>query len=257
MTAPHHVPGVDGLTGRVPRWVLGVSMAGTGLIDVGAFWLSATALTNLAQRAGLAWFEAWMWPVIVDGMMIVSTVAIVALRPHGRRAVAYPWMLLIAGSGVSVVANTAHALVTRAGSLPAPLAGLMAAVPPLVLLASTHLTVELARRSGRPEIPVAAAAPTAQAMPAEKLLPASPRARALSGAPTSADLTALVARPPVSVEAPASEIEPAKRTEKELERRRRARQLRTQGLSNAQIAAELGVHKSTVGRWLSPSADTT
>src|SRR5699024_9343721 len=71
------------------------------------------------------------------------TVAVVAL--DGHRTAWYPWSLLIAGALVSVTANAAHALIAAVLSVPGLLAATVAAVPPLVLLASTHLTVILIR----------------------------------------------------------------------------------------------------------------
>ena len=127
-------------------WAVVVARAGTVLIDVCAFWLSATTLTDLARRAGIDPMQAWMWPVIVDGMIVVATVAIVALARHGTRSTVYPWTLLIACAAVSVTANCMHALVATNSDLPPQLAASVAAVPPLVLLAATHLTVQLGRR---------------------------------------------------------------------------------------------------------------
>ena len=47
---------------------------------------------------------------------------------------------------VSVTANAIHAVVTADADVPSVLAASVAAVPPLVLLAITHLTVILTRR---------------------------------------------------------------------------------------------------------------
>ena len=43
----------EGAQPAVPRWVAGTAVAGTVLIALGAFWLSFTALTDLATRAGI------------------------------------------------------------------------------------------------------------------------------------------------------------------------------------------------------------
>jgi ACR3 family arsenite efflux pump ArsB len=47
-------------------------------IAVGAFWLSFTALADLARSSGIAATQAWAWPLIVDGIIVVGTVAVVA-----------------------------------------------------------------------------------------------------------------------------------------------------------------------------------
>ena len=79
------------------------AVAGTVFIAVGAFWLSFTSLADLARRSGIGAGQAWAWPLIVDGIIVVATVAVVALA--GTRASWYPWALLIGGASVSVTAN--------------------------------------------------------------------------------------------------------------------------------------------------------
>ena len=86
------------LQGR--RWTVITSVAGTVFVAAGAFWLSFTALADLALRSGIGAGQAWAWPLIVDGVIVVSTVAVVALA--GEKAAWYPWTLLIGGAAVSV-----------------------------------------------------------------------------------------------------------------------------------------------------------
>ena len=131
------------MSARRPAWGWAVVTTATGtvLIGVGAFWLSFMALADLAARSGIAPGQAWIWPLLVDGLIVVSTIAVVAL--DGRRGAWYPWALLICGALVSVAANALHSVVAADASVPAVLAATVAAVPPLVLLANTHLTVVL------------------------------------------------------------------------------------------------------------------
>lgn len=130
-------------TGAGRRWAAVTAIAGTVFIAAGAFWLSFTALADLADRSGVGQGQAWAWPLIVDGIIVVSTVAVVALA--GQRSAWYPWTLLAAGAVVSVTANAIHAVVAADADVPGVLAASVAAVPPLVLLAITHLTVILTR----------------------------------------------------------------------------------------------------------------
>jgi len=123
-------------------WLTGVGVAGTILIASGAFVLSFTALTDLAASAGIRPSLTWIWPLIVDGLIVVSTIGAVALA--GRTGVWYCWMLLIGASGLSVTANAIHATL-HATAVAGWLASVIAAVPPLVLLAVTHLTVVIGR----------------------------------------------------------------------------------------------------------------
>lgn len=191
------------------------AIVGTVFIAAGAFWLSFTSLSDLARRSGVRPGQAWIWPLIIDGIIVVATVAAVALaRSH---AAWYPWMLLIAGAAISVAANAIHAVVAETTEVPLPLAAAVASVPPLVLLAITHLTSILMR------------APRTTA-PAEDnaLTPATAKSRVR--VPTAAD----VRREPTGVLAP----------------REDASSLRALGWSNSAIARQLGVHPSTIGRWL-------
>lgn len=136
------IPGdVQRPTGRLAVWT---AVAGTVFIAAGAFWLSFTALADLGRRSGVDARQAWAWPLIVDGIIVVATVSVVALAE--QREAWYPWLLLMAGAAVSVAANAIHAVVAADADVPAALAGAVAAVPPLVLLAITHLTVVLTRR---------------------------------------------------------------------------------------------------------------
>jgi DNA-binding transcriptional ArsR family regulator len=185
----------------VPRWVAGTAVAGTIAIAIGAFWLSFTALADLARRSGIGNSQAWAWPLIVDGIIVVATISVVALHEHGAQATRYPWTLLIAGAAVSVAANAVDAVVSADAVVPPALAASVSAVPPLVLLAITHLTVELARRSRRRPMGAAADGPGS--------------------------------------------------------RREAAARLRAAGRSYRQIAESLGIHPSTVGRWLEPERRPT
>ena len=213
--------------GRRGRVAVGTATAGTVLIAGLAFWLSFTALTNLAERSGVAERQAWAWPLIVDGLIVVATVAVVAL--DRKRAAWYPWLLLMAGTLVSVTANALHATVAADPSVPGLLAGCVAAVPPLVLLASTHLTVVLVRSH-----------------------------RALTNAPSEVSSE----EPEAGEDSVPSEVSGAvgvlvtDAASESGDRRELAARLRVGGWSNKAIARELGVAPSTVGRWF-PKPDTT
>lgn len=201
----------EGAQPAVPRWVAGTAVTGTVLIALGAFWLSFTALTDLATRAGIPGNQAWVWPLIVDGIILVATLSVVALAPQGRRATWYPWTLLVVGAGLSVTGNAIHAVVASDASLASWMAATISAVPPLVLLAITHLTVVLTTQVTSPP----------------------PRADAPS------HLTSGEA-PPATAAGPARS-----RDDRIVEAQAR----RADGWSNRRIARHLRVHPSTVGRW--------
>ncbi|QZY51290.1 MULTISPECIES: DUF2637 domain-containing protein [Microbacteriaceae] len=198
---------------RGGRVAVATAVAGTVFIAAGAFWLSFTALADLARRSGIEAGQTWAWPLIVDGIIVVATVAVVALAR--QRSAWYPWVLLAAGALVSVTANAIHAVVAADADVPGVLAASVAAVPPLVLLAITHLTVILTRPASEPVPP-----PLAD----EETTPAG-------GLPESQAV----------ILTPAPERTPMREV---------AVRLRdAEGWSNKAIARHLGVHPSTVGRW--------
>ncbi len=223
---------LDRQTGR--RWAVLTAVAGTVFIAAGAFWLSFTALADLASRSGVGAGQAWAWPLIVDGIIVVATVSAVALAGH--RSAWYPWALLIGGAAVSVTANAIHAVVAADADVPGVLAASVAAVPPVVLLAITHLTVILTR-----PLPATDDLGPAKQPKEHSAVPAEPRLIALATPPN--------AGAPVEA-SPAIEATPRRRTAAaSTGRRERAEELRRQAWSNKRIARELGVHPSTVGRW--------
>lgn len=126
----------------VARAALSVAIIGTAFIAAGAFWLSFAALADLAGRAGVPSGQTWVWPLVVDGLIVVSTVAVFALRGYARTLTAYPWALLAGGVVVSVAANGVHAALNIT-DVPTAVAVIVASVPPVALVASTHLSALL------------------------------------------------------------------------------------------------------------------
>ncbi|GAB4584460.1 hypothetical protein Ntsu_22920 [Nocardia sp. IFM 10818] len=100
--------------------------------------MSFTKLTALAELNGVSAGQAWMLPVIIDGLQVVATVATAAMS----RKRWYPWMLLLAGAVISIAGNVAYAEAATPGNL---VAKAIAALPTLVVLVATHLTIMLAR----------------------------------------------------------------------------------------------------------------
>ncbi|MCA0437821.1 MAG: DUF2637 domain-containing protein [Actinobacteria bacterium] len=235
---------------RSRRWAVRTAVAGTVLIAAGAFWLSFTALADLAARSGVGGGQAWAWPLIVDGIIVVATVAVVALA--GQRSAWYPWALLIGGAAVSVTANSLHAVVAADADVPGVLAAAVAAVPPVVLLAITHLTVILTRAHRITDTPVCVDTVPDDLAIADAGRDAIPAPRTEPAAQTPQDVTApaeiapAVSFDPGPVPVEESDERPSIRV---TDRRDRAAQLRGQGWTNRKIARELGVHPSTVGRW--------
>lgn len=172
-----------------------------------------------------------------------------------------------------MTANSLHAVVAADADVPGVLAAAVAAVPPIVLLAITHLTVLLTRTHHRPA-PAAESSPEPAdagstwpppaGEPRDSIgkenpwpLPA-PDHEARPGGEASAVEPGEAVRPVVSAEA----VELTERAdssvgpEAAVDRRELAASLRDQGWSNKAIAQHVGVHASTVGRWLAEPTST-
>lgn len=140
--------------------------ATTGVVALaaGSFALSYDALHQLAVANQVPRPLAWIWPLIVDGFIIVASLAILHAVQHGRTA-RYPWSLLVAFSTLSVAFNVLHAP-------PTAIARLVAAIPPLTLV----LSFELLMRQLRDRTAATAKAhPVTEPQNAAVRLPAKPR----------------------------------------------------------------------------------
>ncbi|ALF00903.1 hypothetical protein SEA_JSQUARED_35 [Mycobacterium phage Jsquared] len=115
---------------------LRVATAGTVAVGGMAFALSFTALSELSADNGVS--QAWLIPLVVEGGMVVATAATVTLKDHRWLA----WTMMVLSSLAAVVGNVVHAQPHGV------IAMVIAAIPPLWLLASAHLTVMLVRQDG-------------------------------------------------------------------------------------------------------------
>jgi hypothetical protein len=180
-------PAVRKPAAPLSRPIIAVGIGSTVLIAVGAFVLSFASLTDLAVRSGIDANLAWIWPIIVDGLIVAATVAIVALAGHDRKTLAYPWALLGLGAVVSTAANAVHAIVSVNqvnGGVPPVVSAIMAAIPPVVLLAITHLTVLLVQK--------AAPAPAPKKKPAKTSARAARKAEPVPAAASPAKMPVAV-----------------------------------------------------------------
>jgi hypothetical protein len=112
----------------------------TVVIAVASFVLSFSSLWNLAARSAWPIRLAWLWPVIVDGTIVLATMAIVTLAGYRdqRGSRRYFWAVLCAAAVVSVSGNAVHALIPGTAPLVPWLSAVIACVPPIALLATTH-----------------------------------------------------------------------------------------------------------------------
>jgi Protein of unknown function (DUF2637) len=104
---------------------LGVVVA--AVIALCSYAVSATSLYALGCQAGYAAWQALAVPVVADGPAIYGMVRILSRARRGAKGAGYGWLLVIAGSAVSIAGNVAHAQPGLVGR------GIAAAIPLAVL----------------------------------------------------------------------------------------------------------------------------
>lgn len=123
-------------------------MALTVAIALMAFILSFDALRTLAVACGVQPGLSWMFPLIIDAPVLAFTWATWVFKTRGLGQ-AYPWAMLLVFSAVSLVGNALHAhpVETNGLLLPDWGASLLMTMPPVALLATSHMIVRAASRS--------------------------------------------------------------------------------------------------------------
>jgi hypothetical protein len=116
------------------RWTYRVSAAGVLLLAAAAFTLSYDALHQLALDSRVRPALAWLWPVVIDGTIVVALLTVLAAKRAAARA-GYPWVLAGLFSAASVAFNIAHAP-------DRPVAQLVFAMAPVALVLTTHLLMQ-------------------------------------------------------------------------------------------------------------------
>jgi Protein of unknown function (DUF2637) len=116
------------------RWTYWTSAAGVIVLAGAAFTLSYDALHQLALDSRVRPALAWLWPVVIDGTIVVALLTVLAANRAARRA-GYPWALAGLFSAASVAFNIAHAP-------DRPVARLVFAMAPVALVLTTHLLMQ-------------------------------------------------------------------------------------------------------------------
>ncbi|MGW0021603.1 DUF2637 domain-containing protein [Rhodococcus sp. NPDC003382] len=141
-SAPANATTVSGF-----MWCAGIAI--TVVIGAAGFILSFIALRDLCIQAGQPREIAFLFPVIVDGTILQATMGVVSRRhdPDARR---FFWKILIGAATVSIAGNAIHAVLTHAPGFNPVLAAVIATLPPISLLASTHALTVQGRRATSP-----------------------------------------------------------------------------------------------------------
>jgi hypothetical protein len=146
------------------RWTYRISAGGVLVLAAAAFTLSYDALHQLALNSRVRPGLAWMWPVVIDGTIVVALLTVLAAK-RAAAPTGYPWALAGLFSAASVAFNIAHAP-------DRPVAQLVFAMAPVALVLTTHLLMQQASwRRPAPDL----AAPEAEHQAGPE--PARPHAR--------------------------------------------------------------------------------
>ncbi|HEV2919841.1 MAG TPA: DUF2637 domain-containing protein [Actinomycetota bacterium] len=132
------------------RWTYRTSAAGVVVLAAAAFTLSSDALHQLALDGRVRPALAWLWPVVIDGTIVVALLTVLAAKRAATQA-GYPWTLAGLFSTASVAFNIAHAP-------DRPVAQLVFAMAPVALVLTTHLLMQQVgwrRATSGPTAPVA------------------------------------------------------------------------------------------------------
>lgn len=134
------------MNSRAMRWVYRTVPLGSSLIVAAAsFALSFVALRDVAARtAAVPGYLAWLVPIVIDGGVMCASAVIWAGVAMGRKRQVFPFFVVFVLVAISVVVNAAHAG-------PTVLAKVIAALPPLVLLATLELVAISTRATSTPE----------------------------------------------------------------------------------------------------------
>jgi hypothetical protein len=116
------------------RWTYRVSATGVLVLAGAAFTLSYDALHQLALDSRVRPALAWLWPVVIDGTIVVALLTVLAAKRAAIKS-AYPWALAGLFSAASVAFNIAHAP-------DRPVAQLVFAMAPVALVLTTHLLMQ-------------------------------------------------------------------------------------------------------------------
>jgi hypothetical protein len=230
------------------RWTYRISAGGVLVLAAAAFTLSYDALHQLALDSRVRPGLAWLWPVVIDGTIVVALLTVLAAKRATTRT-GYPWVLAGLFSAASVAFNIAHAP-------DRPVAQLVFAMAPIALVLTTHLLMQQVvwrhRHAGPARTPASAASATADADPrpapaAGTSANASPTPGAgLDRAGPTADIEPRVAGREPDTTVPSMDS-PATMAGPELDLQSQARQIYEKhsaaggAVSGAVIARQLGV----------------
>lgn len=94
---------------RITKWISALSIALVFALTIGSFMLSYHALFEIALAYGVAPAFGWIWPLLVDGAIVVFALAVVraSLLKENTRLL---WAMLIAFTAATIFFNILHSV---------------------------------------------------------------------------------------------------------------------------------------------------
>lgn len=138
------------MNGKTMQWVYRtVPLVSSLAVAAASFALSFVALRDVAaDTEAVPANLAWLVPIVIDGGVMCASAVIWAAAAMGQRRQKFPFFVVFVLVAISVVVNSAHAG-------PSILAKVIAALPPLVLLATLELVAITTRQSATESATVA------------------------------------------------------------------------------------------------------
>lgn len=106
MNNPHLAP--LGLSVPAASRFRRVTVSTVGLLALFAAFLSFAGLRLLALEAGIPVELAWIFPILIDGLVLTGSLGVIASTLTGI-STKYPWFITLLGIAASVVGNVASA----------------------------------------------------------------------------------------------------------------------------------------------------
>lgn len=142
MSKQHTKPITPGALQADSRFLHYVTRFVVILVAVGAAILSFDALTALAQASGIRQAFAPIWAIVIDGFIMVATLATFALQNRSKSSRRYAWTTLAIFVVFSILGNAWHAAISKTDFvLPIWVSVIVTAIPPLALFLAIHLLV--------------------------------------------------------------------------------------------------------------------
>ena len=126
---------------RIQRWTVGLF----SILVVLSFVLSYDALHQIAQSNGKSDWRSWLWPLLIDGALIIFSLYIVYSVRRGLRDARRYWWLVGVFTVLTILFNV------LSGVQHIALRVVVAAVPPVVLFCTFETLMSMLRSTVQPD----------------------------------------------------------------------------------------------------------